>query len=118
MLHWSRTQTQSVSMSSCEAELVALFTAGQEVKFLQTMMSELGIPVEIKIKTDSSSALAVRGRRGLGKLKHIALRLLWLQNASDMTFEHVSTNLNQADLLTKFVMRDTLEKFSQMIGLV
>ncbi len=34
----------------------------------------------IEINTDSSAALGIGGRRGLGKVRHVALNQLWIQD--------------------------------------
>eukprot|EP00972_Heterocapsa_arctica_P059905 8836116-Heterocapsa_arctica.AAC.1 len=50
-----------------------------EAKLTQSLLSEFGAKLIMHLKSDSSSARAVTHCRGLGKLRHIALRELWLQ---------------------------------------
>eukprot|EP00972_Heterocapsa_arctica_P039496 5816325-Heterocapsa_arctica.AAC.1 len=50
-----------------------------EAKLTQLLLSMFGVKLVIHLRTDLSSARAVTQRRGLGKLRHIALRELWLQ---------------------------------------
>ena len=78
---YSRTQ-RSVTLSSAEAEYYALTGAASEALGLQEATRFLtGELVELKAFTDSSSARAIAARQGVGKIKHLATRMLWLQQA-------------------------------------
>jgi len=103
LLTWSRTQAV-VALSSCEAELLALTVALQEAMFVKSVLEELREEAHISVRTDSSSARAVVHRRGAGRLKHIALRELWLQDEyrkGSFELSAIATAANVADLLTK-----------------
>ncbi len=103
LLHWSRTQA-TVAQSSCESELLALNTGGTESKFIQTMLREIGEEVKIRLRSDSTSGIATTSRRGLGRLRHLAVKDLWLQDQvkdGEITVDYVNTATNIADVLTK-----------------
>ena len=58
----------------------------------------------IIIKTDASAALGVAQRLGIGKIRHIEVNQLWLQEKvykGEIIVEKVSTDENLADALTK-----------------
>eukprot|EP00973_Karenia_brevis_P024373 3361542-Karenia_brevis.AAC.1 len=58
----------------------------------------------IKLGTDSSAAKSFVCRRGLGKMKHLGLRDLWLQKEVQegrFAVSKVPGEENQADLMTK-----------------
>ena len=76
--HWSRAQ-RSRALSVGEAEYYALVTGSAEGLGLRSLMQDLGWDVPVKIWTDSSTAQSVASRRGLGKLRHVELRFLWVQ---------------------------------------
>ncbi len=100
---WARTQAVP-ALSSCEAELYAIGTGCVESLGLRSLLLELGLPAVVVVKTDSSSAKAISQRRGPGKMKHIQLRLLAMQQwVSDrlLSVNKVSTDENISDLLTK-----------------
>ena len=102
---WSRTQSV-VALSSCEAELIAMSSGATDAKLVQSLLSEFGERYVIQLVTDSSSARAVTQRRGLGRLRHIALRELWLQQEvrdGAIVVGTVPTLQNVADILTKAV---------------
>ena len=78
LIHWSRTQ-QLVALSSAEAELNASIKAGQEGLSLKHLAVELGDDVWLCLKGDSSACDGILKRSGTGKVKHLSVRQLWLQ---------------------------------------
>ena len=117
--HWSRTQPV-VTQSSCEAELIALTSGATEAKLIQSVLEELGMKVKIRIQSDSSSAVMVTAKRGLGLLRHIQVRQLWLQEetrAGRITVEHVTGETNVADLLTKALPTARFYYLAELMGM-
>ena len=72
------------------------------------------------LQTDSQSALAVCKRRGPGRMKHIELKMLavqeWLKTGR-LRIHKVSTHDNPADLMTKAMNREKLIKFGRALTL-
>ena len=74
----------------------------------QSVLSELGVPVSpvAEICTDSSAARSFVAKRGLGGMRHLQLRDLWLQKEvgeGRIVVERVPGRGNPADLMTKFL---------------
>ena len=94
-----------MTLSSAEAEYYALTGATSEALGLQEATRFLtGDLVELKAFTDSSSARAIAARQGVGKIKHLATRMLWLQQAQKegrLSVHSVPTARNPADIATK-----------------
>ena len=94
-----------MTLSSAEAEYYALTGAASEALGLQEATRFLtGDLVELKAFTDSSSARAIAARQGVGKIKHLATRMLWLQQAQKegrLSVHSVPTSRNPADVATK-----------------
>ena len=67
---WSRTQNH-VTMSSAEAELVAMVKCSAELMGVRSMMLDWEDDSSGVIYADSSAALAIAKRKGAGKLRHI-----------------------------------------------
>jgi len=70
---------------------------------------------------DSSAALAVVKRQGAGKLRHINISLLWVQEQEKLkklVYEKVPGQDNPADLFTKGVGREKLQQFAWASGQV
>ena len=53
------------------------------------------------IFTDSSSARQLVTKKGVGKVRHLDRRLLWVQNRKDFKIVQVPTNSDMADLNAK-----------------
>ena len=103
---WSATQG-AYALSSAEAELYAMVEGVTRAKGLASLARELGLgelsPV-LKLGTDSSAAKSFVCRRGLGRMRHLEIRDLWLQKEiADGKLEvfKVPGDSNPADLMTK-----------------
>ena len=115
---WSKTQN-SVTLSSAEAELVAMCKLSAELIGLISMARDLDRPLEGRVWADSSAALSIAKRSGAGKLRHINIGLLWVQEVERMRrlqFDKISGLANPADLLTKGVGRDKLRRYMDAAG--
>ena len=80
---------------------------------LCSVAADLGITWTLEIMTDSTAAIGICRRRGLGKIRHLATADLWVQDrirAGDFTISKVLGTENISDVLTKFVDRATLCK--------
>ena len=102
---WSTTQ-KHIALSSGEAEYYAAVKGGTEALFVQALCLDLGIHVGVKVFTDSSACKGVCNRDGLGKLRHLDLQYLWLQEAvrsGRLQIKKVAGAWNPADLMTKFL---------------
>ncbi len=77
---WSSTQ-KSIALSSGEAEYYALVKGGSIGIGISSMLSDFGVMVDsrLNIHTDSSAAKGICSRRGLGKVRHIDIHMLWIQ---------------------------------------
>ena len=77
---WSSTQP-SIALSSGEAEYSALVKAAAEGIGLQSILRDLGFETTVELYTDSSAAKSIASRIGVGKVRHIHTKLLWIQEA-------------------------------------
>ena len=98
----SRTQ-EVVALSSAEAEILALAEAVKDAMLLRTI-KEIRIDIVITAWSDITACIQSTFRRGLGRLRHIDLRLIWLQDLireKVLVMQHIPTERNTADALTK-----------------
>ena len=112
---WSRTPNH-VTMSAAEAELFAMVKCAAELLGVRSMLGDFGVESEGVIYADSSAALAIAKRKGAGKLRHININCLWIQerqNAKDLELRKVLGTENPADLMTKHLARQPLDKCSR-----
>ena len=100
---WSSTQ-KFVTLSSAEAELMAAVKASTEAIGMCQLAADWDVHLHASILVDSSAALAVVARRGNGKLRHVKVGHLWVQEkatAGELVYRKVRGELNPADLFTK-----------------
>ena len=117
---WSKTQN-SISLSSAEAELIAMVKLSTELLGLMNLARDLNCRLHGRVWADSSAALAVVKRQGAGKLRHINISLLWAQEQEKLkklVYEKVPGQDNPADLFTKGVGREKLQQFAWASGQV
>ena len=108
---WSKTQTL-IALSSGESELYAALKASSEALGLAALLKDLGYIVKGEVWGDASAALGIIHRRGLGKMRHIDIGLLWIQQAAAeqrLKYAKVLGKDNPADLYTKFLDATTNE---------
>ena len=100
---WSSTQGL-VSLSSGEAEFYGVTRAAGIALGYKSLLQDLGVAAKIRVWTDSSATVGICGRQGLGKLRHVDTRSLWIQQklrAGELEIRKVRGEVNPADLLTK-----------------
>ena len=115
---WSTTQTV-VAMSSGEAEYYAVVKGCAEGLAIQAISQDLGIEIDVKIWTDSEACKGICGRTGLGRIKHMDMQLLWLQEAvrrKRVRLGKIRGDRNPADLMTKHLSRVAIEKNLERLG--
>ena len=66
---WSSTQTV-IALSSGEAEYYGMVKGASIALGIQSMLSDLGVNIKIRVRTDASAAKGIATRRGLGKIRH------------------------------------------------
>ena len=109
--HWSSTQS-SIALSSGEAELVAMVKAMAEGLGIQALAADLGWRLGVRVFTDSSAAKSIACRMGIGRVRHLETRLMWVQEAVATGKGRVSKipgKSNMADILTKGVSLEEIE---------
>ena len=115
--HWARTQ-QLVALSSAEAELNAAVKAAQEGLGIAHLEEEFGRWIVVQLYGDSSANHGIIARQGAGKVKHLTVRQLWLQQQSELgvcLHKKIPRAINCADLLTHHFSRtDGFEHLKNM----
>ena len=77
---WSNTQALvSLFLSSGQAEFYEVTKAAGIGLGFQSLLHDLGIDMALRIWTDSRATIGICLRQGLGKLRRIDTRSLWLQ---------------------------------------
>nr|GEX83175.1 zinc finger, CCHC-type [Tanacetum cinerariifolium] len=121
---WCNQKQLTVAHSSCESEFMAATGAACQALWLKPLLSELtGWKEErITLKVDNVSAIAlVRNPVFHGRSKHIDIRYHFIRECVEnghINVEHVSGELQRADILTKALPRLNLKYNKDELSLV
>jgi hypothetical protein len=99
---WCKLQS-NIALSSCEAELNAALKGAVEGLNVQRLAASLGDDLPLELRTDASAARGVILRQGVGKVRHLQVKQLWLQEnvaAGELTIVKIPRAENCADALT------------------
>ena len=108
---WSSTQ-KVIAISSGEAEYYGMVRGGAEGFGTQSILMDMHVKCELKLHEDSSAAKGIAERSGLGKIRHIEVNKLWLQQkVREKKIKRVKADekKNLADALTKHLDAGTME---------
>ena len=109
----------TIALSSGESEFYALVKACAFGLSVQALYRDWGLQMDLVVASDSSAARGTASRRGLGKLRHVQTRYLWIQERvakNELKIAAVGTKQNVSDLCTKPVNKDTCEKHMKSLG--
>ena len=100
---WSSTQP-TITLSSGEAELHGVVRAAANGLGYLSLLSDLGIRLRLQLWTDSTASQGICARQGLGKVRHLDVQELWIQQRirnQDFDLFKVLGEDNPSDLFTK-----------------
>ena len=104
---WSyRRQQKTVALGCAEAELHAMVAASAEVLGTIGFCQDTGLNMTGLIFADSSAALGISNRAGSGKVCHLRIQALWVQefcSTGRLACKKVFGTLSPSDVLTKHV---------------
>jgi hypothetical protein len=123
LLSWKSKKQNTVALSSCEAEYMALTHAIQEANFLQQLLKDMQgsndkLPVHLNVDNQGAIELAknpVHHQRS----KHIDIKYHYIRSQvldNTVILHYVPTNDNVADMFTKPVSKIKLNKFQVIRG--
>ena len=111
--HWASTQ-RVITLSSGEAEMGGIVKGATETMGIRSLATDLGIVSGTpEIHADASAAIGICRRAGIGKVRHLAVVQLWIQEeirSKNLMLRKIDGARNCADLCTKHVPRAVLEK--------
>ena len=100
---WSSNQAV-IALSSGEAEFYGIVKGATQAMGVAGILKDLGVNLLVSLSTDSSAAKGIANRRGLGKMRHIELSELWVQDRvakGQVTIWKIPGSENSSDSLTK-----------------
>ena len=114
--------TQStIALSSGESEMYATGSATARGLQCKTYLIETQRPSNLKIYSDSTAGRGMVNRVGVGKVRHLELRYLWIQERLRLkAFELLKEDTNEmtADILTKYSEWSTIQKHCTTLNLM
>ena len=121
---WCSTQG-ALALSSAEAEYYSMVEGVLRARGLQNIGREIRMDccdtcVVLEVHVDSSAAKSFASKRGSGKMRHMEVRWLWLQEEvrkGRVKVEKVWGKWNPADLMTKYLTAAEVEERSRRMGL-
>ena len=84
------------------------------------IMEEFGIKVDLVIKSDAVAAIGIVKRQGLGRVRHLAVADLWVQQKAknkEAHYQKLPGARNTADMMTKAVEKEIIDRHMQALGL-
>jgi hypothetical protein len=112
---WSKSQ-KGVTLSSTEAEYVAMSEAVKEIKFIYYLLRDISIEVELPIivKTDNVGAMLMAQNSSSGvRTRHVDTRYHFVRENLDdriIKIDFIESVENQSDIFTKKVTQEIYER--------
>ena len=96
-----------ISVSSAEAELHEVVNGAARGCFVRNVLQAMEEKALVRMGTDSSMAVGITQRLGAGRVRHLEVKNLWIQEkvkSHELKISRVKPEEdNRADLLTKFL---------------
>ena len=108
-------------MSSGEAELAAVVKGATEALGMRAILADFGITVSLSMYSDATAAIGMVRREGLGRVRHLAVADLWIQQrvrSGEIQVSNVLGTENPSDMMTKGLDNVSITKFMQELGMV
>jgi transposase InsO family protein len=120
---WRASKQQIVSLSSTEAEYIALVECIQEAIWLKQLIGELNVSLKsFVINCDNTSTINLaKNSQYSVRSKHIDIRYRFIKQKIEqevIDIKYINTNFNIADVFTKPVNKEKLDNFSRAMGLI
>ena len=123
-ISWRSKLQDVVTLSTTEAEYIAATHAGQELKWLHNLLTELGYTFKSPhtLCIDNQSAIAVsQNPEHHGRMKHLDLKYFWLRDEvakwKTITTVYCPSNFMPADILTKPLPLSKVKTACPLLGL-
>eukprot|EP00434_Breviolum_minutum_P040749 symbB.v1.2.036227.t1/scaffold5065.1/size52819/1 len=120
-LHAAARTQGLIALSSAEAETYASVSSACDAIFMKRVLEfTLQIDIILKLLIDNSAARQVLSGSGVGKIRHLSLKVLWLQSRVEsklISISPVASAENLADIGTKRLAVHTMNFLMHGIGI-
>ena len=110
-----------ICLSSGEAEFNGGVMATSEGIFYKEVFDFLQVPLKLRVWLDSSAARGVFQREGVGKIRHLETKGLWVQQGlkeRKFTLHAIATETNPSDIHTKALTTARYEILRKLLGVI
>ena len=93
--------------------------ASQALGFI-ALSQDFGTKLSARVHTDASATLGIVNRQGLGKLRHVKVQYLWLQEKvrdKSLVVQKVAGPENPADLMTKYLPANDIDRHLEYLSI-
>ncbi|XP_074362843.1 secreted RxLR effector protein 161-like [Apium graveolens] len=122
LITWNSQKQRCVALSSCEAEFMAATAASCQAIWLRKLLSQItGFKIPpVKLCIDNKSAIYLAKNPVFhGRSKHIDIRIHFIRECvenGDIVVEHVRSEEQRADCLTKALNAVKFEQMRELLG--
>ena len=84
------------------------------------LMADMGLRVEGEVYSDSTAALGISQRSGIGKLRYVRTQALWVQEVraeGRLNYKKVLGGRNPADAFTKYMASTLMDQHVATVGM-
>ena len=86
---------------------------------MRSVLGDFGVTAEIHVKSAATAAIGMVHRLGLGRVRHLAVADLWVQErvrAGDISVSKWPGQLNPADQMTKHATPEVVRRSTELAG--
>ncbi|CAE7947469.1 unnamed protein product [Symbiodinium sp. KB8] len=117
---WRSGKQQMITLSTAEAELLAMIDGAIAMKGVESLLSDIGQAVhERYIESDSMAALSISSGSSSWRTRHLRIKANWLQEQISyglIQVNHCRGEVQPADLLTKALSYARMTSLLQLWG--
>ena len=120
-LAWRSGRQSMITLSTAEAELLAIIDGAVALKGIEAILSDVGEQVSSRcIASDSTSALSITTGASSWRTRHLRIKAGWLQEQIShgiFVSRHCPGEVQPADLLTKALSSGRIEHLLRLWGI-
>ena len=99
--------------------MIAVVKAACEALGSIALADDLGIKIRVRLHIDAAAALGILERQGVGRVRHLDIGVLWLQEQQlrrVVELTRVLSTESPPDLMTKHLAQESVNKYSNALG--
>ena len=111
----------TIALSTGEAELGATTKGAAEGEGVLSILRDFGLDAKPRLLSDASAAIGITQRLGLGKVRHLSVQDLWIQQKvrqGEIEVQKLPGEVNPSDLMTKPLDKSRILKLLSLVGVV